>query len=646
MKSIRLKLTVLFFLAVWFNVKSEAATKRNLLQQSAGLEKVKASLITDNSWITYPKYTDREAWDKLTGVFKEEVIANGEAFLQFEWKVVKATDYLEFERSGSRKIMEDPMNANTSALFGLVLAELAEGEGRFLDQIANGIWFMCEMTSWSLSAHISREQKEKTSLPSFKENIIDLKVGDIGSFMAWTCYFLQDELNKVQPLVTERLRQNIKERILDPYLERSNFWWQAFDAAPGTLVNNWNPWCNANVLQCFMLIEDDHTRLAEAVYRTMVSVDQFINYGHEDGACEEGPSYWGHAAGKMYDYLQLLYNITGGKISLFNEQIIRNMGEYISRSYVGNGWVVNFADASAKGGGEIGLIYRYGKAVRSEEMQHFAAYLFEKNGKKGEYRSSQDFYRTLENLTSQNELAKTKAVLAEWKTTWYPETEFCYMRNDNGFYFATKGGYNNESHNHNDMGSFMLYLNNVPLIIDAGVGTYTRQTFSDERYSIWTMQSNYHNLPVINGFAQAPGSQYRSSSVNFNAEKSTFSLDLAKAYPEEAGIKKWQRTYQLSLQGLTISDKFLLTKAQSPNLLNFLLWSEPDISVPGTVRIKNQGAGVKLMYNALQFEPILETIPLNDKRLSDVWGAQLFRLSLKAKKLNDSGNYMITINQM
>ena len=79
------------------------------------------------------------------------------------------------------------------------------------------------------------------------------------------------------------------------------------------------------------------------------------------------------------------------------------------------------------------------------------------------------------------------------------------MTNKNGFFVATKGGYNNESHNHNDVGSFSLYLNTMPVFIDAGVGTYTRRTFSSERYSIWTMQSNYHNLPLINGVAQRFG---------------------------------------------------------------------------------------------------------------------------------------------
>src|SRR3546814_10539817 len=100
------------------------------------------------------------------------------------------------------------------------------------------------------------------------------------------------------------------------------------------MVNNWNPWCNFNVLTCFMLLEEDPDKLAAGVYRTMRSVDQFINYNHLDGACEEGPSYWGHAAGKLYDYLQLLSYATENQVTIFDQPIIRNMGEYIARSYV------------------------------------------------------------------------------------------------------------------------------------------------------------------------------------------------------------------------------------------------------------------------------------------------------------------------
>jgi len=625
---------------------AHAYEKRDLLQKEADLAQLKSDLIFGQKWVTYPGYNDRKGWDELTSGVKDEMIRKGEAALNYEWKVVKATDYLEYERSGSRRIMEDPFGANNSALADLVLAELAEGKGRFLDQIANGIWFSCEMTSWALSAHVGREQAEKTSLPSYKKNIIDLTAGDMGSFFAWTYYFLKDELAKVQPMIPERLRQNLQERILDPYMNRSNFWWQAFDAGPQTMVNNWNPWCNFNVLTCFLLLENDPDKLAEAVSRTMGSVDKFINYTHEDGACEEGPSYWGHAAGKMYDYLSILSKATSGKISVFDLAIIKNMGEYIDRSYVGNGWVVNFADASAKGGGEPGVIYRYGKAVGSLEMQHFAAYLYERNGKKPEYNSGRDLYRSLENLVSNKEIFQTAPEISQAPYCWYPETEFCYMHNASGFFFAAKGGYNAESHNHNDMGSFSLYLDQTPILIDAGVGTYTRQTFSNERYSIWTMQSNYHNLPMINGVSEAPGSQYRSRNVKFNASRSTFILDLAGAYPQEAAVEKWQRTYMLGSKELTILDDYKLKKALNSNQINFLTWAKPDISVPGTVILEKNGVKLKITYNAAQFDPSVETIELSDKRLSNVWGKQIYRLSLNARSKQLSGSYKYTFEKL
>lgn len=376
----------------------------------------------------------------------------------------------------------------------------------------------------------------------------------------------------------------------------------------------------------------------------MVSVDKFINYTHSDGACEEGPSYWGHAAGKMYDYLQLLYDGTGGKISLFDQPMIRNMGEYIARSYVGNGWVVNFADASAKGGGDAPIIFRYGKAVGSDVMMQYAAYLNSLSKQKAPS-SGRDIFRTLQSILYAKDMEQVKPVYESPAYTWYPETEFCYMTNKSGLFFAAKGGYNNESHNHNDAGTFSLYLHTTPVFIDAGVGTYTRQTFSSERYTIWTMQSNYHNLPMINGVPQSFGAKYKATDVSFNPKSSTFSANIATAYPEEAGVNKWLRSYTLGKGELKIKDTFTLNELKDFNRVNFLTWGKVDIATPGVVAIEVNGEKVNLQYDKNSFTPSLETITLDDPRLSNVWGKEIYRLSLTAKKKALSGTYVYTIKQ-
>lgn len=618
------------------------AEERNLLQHAADRDQVRAALVADRAWVPYPAYADRRAWDELTGENREMLIRRGEKGLDFDWKVIRATDYLEYERSGNRKIMEDRNNANLKTLADLVVAELAEGEGRFVDQILNGAFHLCEMTSWALSAHTPLQRSHR-SLPAKDDHVIALVSCETGAMLAWIDHFFGETLGRIDPSVPARIRREVKERIMDTYLAQGErFWWTGFREEGSHTINNWNPWCNCNILQCFLLLEEDPDRLADAVYRTMQSVDKFLDYIKGDGACEEGPAYWEAAGGKAYDYLQVLGWATAGRISLFDHPLIRDMGEYISRSYAGDGWVVNFADATARGAGPAPLIYRYGKAVGSDEMMRYAAALIAEK-RSAPLSFGRDMLRTLENIRFCGELSAAPAGLPSHAFTWYPETQFCYMRLG-GLFLAAKGGHNNESHNHNDVGTFILYADSEPLLLDAGVGTYTRQTFSSQRYAIWSMQSDYHNLPKINGASQRQGAGYRAAGVEADPRRRTFSLDIAGAYPAEAGVRSWRREYRLRPNGMTVTDRFAIEDPATPNELHFMCRGEADIATPGRVRITTPtGRQAVLRYDAAAFEPSVESVPLSDPRLSNVWGDALLRLTLRARKVQAKGSYQIDV---
>lgn len=635
-----MKKQILLLCALLCATVSFAYTERNLLQQQADLNFVKESLVMNQKWVTYPAYANRDGWDAFFGDAKQNYISRGEKQLHYRWQVVRATDYLEFERSGNRRIMENPFGANNAAVADLLMAELAEGKGRFMDQLVNGVFFLCEMSSWANSAHVVL-QKSNRALPSYDNPVFDLSAGGIGNMLSWTYYFMRDSFNKIDPEISRRLRHELQTRILDTYLNDHSFWWMARNYRKGRMLNNWNPWCNSNALMCFMLLEDDRDTLARAVYMSMQSVDEFLNYIKADGACEEGPSYWGHAPGKTLDYLDMLATITGGKVNLFNNPMIRNMGEYISRSYVGDGWVVNFADASARGGGDAHLIYRYGQAVDSDELKGFAA-LMKKENVVPWY--GIDIYRTLASVGIMEELGKAEPKHVTRPFTWYPETEFCYLSAKEGVFLAAKGGYNDESHNHNDAGSCSVWMDNAPILIDAGVGTYTRQTFSSERYSIWTMQSNYHNLPMINGVPQKNGRKFKATEVK--ASKGYFAANIATAYPEEAKVEKWIRSYRLNGKQVRIQDAFELKEAVAPNVLNFMTWGEIDRPEKGKVAITVAGVKALLQYDAAKFELTVEPVKQTDKNLSKVWGDTLYRLSFKAKQQVKKGGYSFTLKKM
>lgn len=616
-----------------------AYTERNLIKAKATKEELKEMLVPDQKWVPFPAYDDRAGWDALLGDSRAEFIKRGEKALKHTWPRVKATDYLEYERSGNRKIMENPLDANNKAMADLLMAELAEGKGRFIDQLINGVYAAAEMTSWSLSAHNPR-QPSRRAIQAYDYPVIDLVAGDMGGLYSWVYYFMKPQFDKVDPEISRRLRHELETRIITPFLNVDSWWWDGRNYN-GRLLNNWTPWCESNVLMTAMLMENDMTRYADVAYLTMDGVDKFLNYIKGDGACEEGPSYWGHAAGKLLDYIDLLTLATGGKIDMSNEQLVRDMGEYISRSYVGSGWVVNFADASARGGGDPYLVFRYGKAVNSDELKGFAALM---NSRKGAPSNGRDIFRTLSSLEVREALNATEAAHSHAPMTWYPETEFCYINTPKGLFFAAKGGFNNESHNHNDVGTFSLWADEFPIIIDAGVGTYTRQTFSSERYTIWSMQSGWHNLPVINGVEQPHGTRFKAAGAK--AGKNRFEVNIAGAYPEKAKVKSWIRAYDVKNREVKVSDKFTLDEVLAPNVVNFLTWGDIDTSRPGCVNIDIKGHKAQLIYDAARFDVTLTDKELPDPRLGNVWGDKITRISLTDRKPAAKGTYTFIIKAL
>ena len=615
------------------------------------------------SWLPYPEYSDRNAWEELLGSHADYLIAQGQKYLDYTWQSVNATAYLAYERTGNRQVMERPMSANRVALNALMLAELAEGKGRFVDQLINGTWHIAHMPSWVLSAHLPR-QRTKRALPDPEHQIIDLGSGSLGAQMSAAYHFFHETFDKVDPVISRVIKSAVKKQILDPYLDVTNYkphWWLGFDLKPGAVVNNWNPWCNADVILCFLLIEEDQERLHKAVDQSFKSINKFIDYVKKDGACEEGPAYWGHAAGKLYDYLQIMDYAYEGQVPLLKEQLIKDMGEYISRSFVRDGWVVNFADATAKLSYSPSLIYNYGKAVSSVEMQDFAIYNLARESE-GKYAlpkpvMGNDIFRSLESLKYINEMTQRvnqlnaeiasgyafEQSIADLRNhvpsfTWYPETQFCYIKNESDWFFAAKGGHNNESHNHNDIGTFILYKGAVPVFVDAGVGTYTKKTFSRDRYTIWSMQSGWHNLPEINGISQKNGGEFKARNVEANGKgkAKSFKLDIAGAYNSDARCKSWTREYKVSDNLLTITDEYKLESRSAADVENFLVqgavYQEGETAPSGyvvranEVIVENKGVEFKIQYPA-QMTVTIDVMELDDPKLTKVWGTSLRRIS-------------------
>lgn len=644
----RLAFIVLFIICFNFSF-AIAQEDRNLLSKNYSENDIENSLVHEKSWIAYPKYNDRQAWNEVPRSLRTAYIKEGEQYIDYKWPNVNATDYLDFVRTGNRQIMEDPYNEKLSALEALVMAELMEGEGRFIDDIINGVWDFSEMTYWGNSAHLTL-QKEGAGLPDVNEPTIDLGVGKVATDLAWIYHFFKEEFDKINPLISQRIKQEIERKVLEPYYTRNDFWWMGFNR---DFVNNWNPWVNYNVLNCILLLEDDLNKKKKYVYKVMRSVDNFIDYYPTDGGSDEGPAYWNHAGGKLFDVLELLSRATNGKVDIFDEEVIGNIGRYIYRAYINDQYFINFADASNKIIPRIGVIYRYGDRINDPTMKGFSAFLAQQNNF-GESIIDGKIELALENLFNLKEINTYSPKEPLIENFWLPTTQVAGVREKegttNGFYFAAKGGSNGESHNHNDVGSFILYYNGKPAIVDAGVGTYTKKTFSSQRYEIWTMRSLYHNLPVINGMEQSAGGEFKAKNTNFTDKDgvSTFNVEIAGAYPKEANINKWERTYTLDRNDnvFTINDDFDFQAVEGKTSLNFLISTEVEKISKDKVRLSGDDVDLTLQWNASQYDFEVEDLKLEDERLIKAWPNGLKRIILNRTSTanKDSSKIIVEVN--
>ena len=637
MRTITKRINRLFFVTlalilISLSLPAKAELKpreRNILANEAKTIDLSKDMITGNSWNRLPGYKTRQFWDDLPANIRQEYITRAEGYLDYNWPVVKATDYLEFVRSGDRR--QSVYSACSNALISLVMGELVEGKGRFMDQIINAVWYYCEQTWWGWSAHLGA-QKSGSGLPDINEPYVDLGVGEVTSNLSMTWYLFKEEFDKVHPLISSRLKQEITGKALAPYFARDDWGYMGFK---GGRPNNWNPWVNYNMLTSYLTIETDPVKRMAEVTKILSSLDKFLNGYSDDGGCDEGPSYWGAAGALLYESLEIMKNLTGGRFDVFDDPLIRNMGKYFYKANIHAPYFLNFADADATTGGNASIVYRYGKAIGDPVMQKFGAYLA-RLGNWGEGSLGGRIFDQIRNLGLINEIRTAEAQEALVADFWFPDTEVAGARDRegsfSGFFFGAKGGFNAESHNHNDVGTCLMYFNGKPCLIDLGREEYVAKTFSSRRYEIWTMQSGYHNLPAINGTDQMQGENFKAKNSSFtaSARSATFTTEIAGAYPESAKVKSWVRTYTLNRgKSFMISDKYelnALTNATTSS--NLITCCKVTQVKPGLLKFEGDGFALNMSYNSRIVKPEIEFIEVTDRSLKRYWPEGVTRIRL------------------
>ena len=635
-----------------------------MLSQLHSESEYKDLLLASDEWNPYPRLSDRDPWESLPQDVRRSFIQRGEEHLGIDWPALPATTFLQFARDGNRSHFEKISFERRSKLLDLVIAECVEGQDRFLDDIVNGVWAICEESYWGVPAHLNL-QKAGSGLPDTAERTVDLFVAETFNLLAWTTYLIGEKFDQVSPLIRPRIALEIDQRGLTPLEEREDFGWMGFTLNRPTSsgnpskrrVNNWNPWIVSNWLSALLLVEPDPDRRARCFYKALRTVDNFIDPYPADGGCDEGPSYWGRAGASLFDCLELIHSVTDGKVDVYDDPKVRNIGQYVYRAQIAGDYFLNFADAGAIVSHSPSLIHRYGKRIQDPDMMALGAWFADSSDKPMSHLRD-TIARLLPALFTLDDLRETEPREPLPGDVWMNEIEVMTARDidgsSEGLYLAAKGGHNEESHNHNDIGNFVVYADGDPVIVDAGVETYTRKTFGPERYTIWTMVSSYHSLlPTIDGAEQLPGPDFKATDISYSSDKqsATLKLDIASAYGKEAGIKKWQREITLHRGShIEISDSYELSTKPDEITTSFLTPCNVDISRSDRILLSKRNFGngrtsgqARVTYPAGR-NISFEKVPITDSRMSTVWGTELTRVVLTARKpaTEDTLTYRIT----
>lgn len=608
---------------------------RNLLQPYAA--QLSTDMIPQASWKPFPQTS--EAWrQRLPDSILHQLVAAGEKALTFEFRSIPATLTLEYVRTGNRVHYEKASFEKRNALWDLTLAESMEGKGRFTDKILDGLWSICEETYWGLPAHLGL-QKAGSGLPDVNDPTVDLFTAETAAVVAWVDYFVGPALGKISPLIRPRIYYEVNKRVLTPLLTAK--YGYLGGGREDVRLNNWDPWVMSNYCTAALLLEKDPGRRVQAVQLAMHYTDLYINGLGEDGGCEEGPSYWTAAGGCVFDVLDLLNDATGGKINIYGQPIIRQMGTYIYKTHIAGKYYINIADAPPQLVPDALMLFRFGQALSDTVMMGFGSWISHTYHPGGV--AYERFHRTraLYDLAAGGACSQYPPAEPEVRQVWFPDLQLMATRGRDLF-VAVHGGHNGESHNHNDVGDVIVYAGGQPVIIDVGSGTYTARTFSGHRYDLWFNTSAYHNLPVINGVEQKDGKAFTASEVRY--ADGVLTMDLAKAYPVGAGVRSWERMVHLDVKkGVIITDRWDMNAPLQSLTQTFMTVCAVDVSRPGVVAFETTGGRrVQLSYDATSWEATVEKVEFGipeEEGVKQHWeGKTIYRVLIKAKKLPGKGS--------
>ncbi|WP_077057614.1 heparinase II/III family protein, partial [Streptomyces sp. MP131-18] len=559
-----------------------------------GRDGIRAALRAGRREAVLDGYTDAELWERARRTppadgYLRAIDARAAEWERTEITVLPHSRYRLFADDGSRRAFENGYFGRRRRLADLALHALAHPDGG-VSALEDTIWAICDEYTWALPAHLTGLLAADPEVPHARQ--IDLFAAETAFALAEIPRLLPARL---APLVTARAARETRHRVIEPFLDLPPVWWE-HDHTNWTAVCA----CGVGMAALHLLGDDEEEQLVEITVRVVAAMERFLAGYGDDGACLEGLDYWAYGFGFFVSYAEALRRRTDGAIDLLADGggKVERIALFPQRVFLSGAVVAAFSDARPKGAREPGLAallnHRFPAVTHAPE--HLAAPdVVDHCGRWG------PALRALVWATRHPRPAQDPA---PDEGGYLADAQWMIGRHRDGgreLAFAAKGGHNQEPHNHNDLGSFVVALNGEPLLAELGSGLYTRDYFGPARYDILCTGSHGHSVPLVNGTAQQSSASARAEVLlaEHGGGRVRFRLDLSRGYPV-APLRSLVRDFEFAAGTLTVRDEIA---GSAPLDVTERFMSFFPITLPGAGRalVTGPSGALLLEYDATRW---------------------------------------------
>ncbi|WP_051392914.1 heparinase II/III domain-containing protein [Glycomyces arizonensis] len=372
----------------------------------------------------------------------------------------------DFAATGRRLPYETQYFARRRHLAAVAIA----GDARALDEVLTAV---CDERSWALPAHWGEDDPLRC---------VDLFACETAQTLA--------EILALRHDITEgdNVRAEIEGRVIAPLFDsESPFWWEE-------RISNWTAVCAGAAGTAALALGVDHDRIRARIIPALQSY--LFSFG-PDGGCVEGVDYWVYGFGYFTYFAEAWRDATGEDLLAGNEAI----ASFPAAVQLAPGSFATFGDSGPDPVLPPGLLARLADrlGVALPAIERTPSFADDHTARWAHLTRTLEWGRELG-----GRIAPGRTLLPD--VGWFVERR----RIDGRMWaLAVKGGYNEEPHNHLDLGSFIIAVDGEQLLCDPGAGEYTAAYFGPERYEQTHPSAAWHSVPVLEGAEQQPGEDSR-----------------------------------------------------------------------------------------------------------------------------------------